>query len=221
MQPTRRSFLTAAGSGTAVALAGCTGPMGGAAFAASGATLPEDVQQTTRYTLHRTDTPTVTRRFEWFGLERTVEVTNVVAEYDRGVDLSLLGRRVQAAVFAAFATPEVRLLGREYNPVAGMSTTELAETVQERYERFDDVSSAESFEAPVAGRPTTVTRFDAEARLLEVGRSVDVHLYLNEAVRLGDDHVVGLAVHPTLFGRQADTVRRLLAALERRQGEGT
>ncbi|WP_254840060.1 DUF6517 family protein [Natronomonas marina] len=216
MRPTRRSFLAAAGTAATGALAGCTGRLTaeGAAFAASGATLPERVQVETGYTHHRTDDSTVSQRFEWYGIGRTVDVTNVVAEYDRAVELDLLGRRIQAAVFAALATPKVRLLGREYNPVAGMSTAELAELVQERYDEFDVAGARENYAWTVAGSGTTVTRFDAEAQLLAVGRPVDVHLYVSGAVEVGGDFLVTLSVHPQAFGRRESTVRRLMGAVE-------
>ena len=164
---------------------------------------------------------TASRRFERFGIGRTVEVTSVVAEYDQAIELGLLERRVQAAVFAVFSTPQVRVLGREYNPVAGMTPTELAEAAQQRYADFDGVTPVERFESSVGGPPATVTRFDADARLLAVGREVDVHLYASGAVGLGGEYVVALAVHPQTFGRRAAAVGRLLAAVELGEGEGS
>ena len=216
MEPTRRQFLAGAGAATVAGLAGCSGrpTLEGAAFAAAGATLPRDVQRETGYTHYRTDETTATRQFERFGVGRTVEVTSVVAEYDRAIELGLLGRRVQAAVFAVFSTPRVRILGREYNPVARMTPTELAEAAQQRYADFDDVTPVESFEGTVGGRPAPVTRFDADARLLAVGREVDVHLYVSGAVELGGEYVVALAVHPRALGRRAATVERLMAAVD-------
>ena len=216
MEPTRRRFLAGAGAAVVAGLAGCSGrpTLEGAAFAAAGATLPRDVQQETGYTHHRTGETTASRRFERFGLGRTVEVTSVVAEYDRAVELGLLGRRVQAAVFAVLTTPRVRILGREYNPVAEMTPTELAEAAQRRYADFDDVTPVERFEGTVGGRPAPVTRFDADAQLLAVGRGVDVHLYVSGAVELGGEYVVTLAVHPQALGRRAATVKRLMAAVD-------
>lgn len=216
MRSTRRAFLAGVGASGAAALAGCTGRLTGegAAFAASGATLPGDAQARTGYTHHRTEPSTVSQQFRRFGITRTVDVTNVISEYDRAIELSLLGQRVQAAVFATIATPKVRILGREYNPVAGMSTAELAETLQQRYANVEVYGRVESFEAPVAGATTVVSRFDAEARLLALGQPVDVHLYLSAAVARGGDFVVTVAVHPKAFGTRADTVHDLMAAVQ-------
>lgn len=216
MRSTRRALLAGVGTGAAATLAGCTGQLTatGVAFEASEAPLPRGTQEETGYTHYRTDTSTVSRRFERFGVGRTVDVTNVVSEYDRAVEVGLVGRRIRAAVFATLATPKVRILGREFNPVVGMSTTELAEMIQQRYDGFRVHDVADSFEAAVAGGRATVTRFEAEARLIAADLSVDVHLYLSEAVDAGGDFVLGLAVHPRAFGRQESTVRELLAAVE-------
>lgn len=216
MRCTRRTLLAGLGTGGVGALAGCTGQLTGegAAFAAGGATLPDGVQRRTGYTHHRTESSTVSQRFERFGLTRTIDVTNVISEYDRAIELSLLGQRIQAAVFATIATPQVRILGREYNPIAGKTTSDLAETIQQRYANFEVHGLVENFEASVAGAGTVVSRFEAEASLLEVGRPIDVHLYLSEAVERGSDFVVTVAVHPEAFGRRESTVRELMAAVE-------
>jgi hypothetical protein len=59
-----------------------------------------------------------------------------------------------------------------------------------------------------------VTRFDADARPLALGREVDVHLYVSGSVELGDDYVVALTIHPPALGRRVATVERQMAALD-------
>ena len=95
-----------------------------------------------------------------------------------------------------------------------MTPTELAAAAQQQSADFDDVTPVESFEGTVGGRPAPVTRFDADARLLAVGRGVDVHLYVSGAVELGGEYVVALAVHPRALGRRAATVEGLMAAVD-------
>ncbi|PSQ43616.1 hypothetical protein BRD14_02865 [Halobacteriales archaeon SW_5_68_122] len=57
---------------------------------------------------------------------------------------------MQAAVFTVFSTPQVRVLGREYSPVARMTPTELAEAAQQRYADFDGVAPVERLSRPSA-----------------------------------------------------------------------
>lgn len=208
MRPSRRDVLAGAGTGLAVGLAGCTS--GGASFGAAEATLATAVQSDTGYSHHRTTEDTIVKEFGRFGITRSVEVTNVVAEYDRAIELGLLDTRLQAAVFAVLSTPQVRILGRSFNPVADMSTVEIADLLQERYEGISDVEEDGEFTAPVAGESTTVTRFTAEARLVAAGVALDVYLFVSAAVEVGEDFLVTLSVHPQAHGRKEDTVRRLM-----------
>ena len=216
MQPTRRELLAGAGTGLAVGLAGCSGQLTaeGAAFDAVEATLSASVQSDTGYSHHRTQPFTVTREFKRLGFTRSVEVKNVISEYDRAIELGLLGGRLQAAVFATLSTPQVSILGKSFNPVADMSTVEIAEMIQERYENVSDVREDDTFESAVGGNATTVTRFTARARLVAAGIGVDVYLYVSEAVEFGEDFVVTLAVHPQAFGEQRDTVETLMGGVE-------
>lgn len=219
MTRSRRAVLATVGAGAATGLAGCAGQLSadGAVFEADAAGLPRSVQEDTGYTHHRTDRVTERRTFGRFGLTRTVEVRSVVEEYDLAVDLGFLGVRVQAAVFAVLSTPQVRILGRTFNPVEDMSPVEVAATLQERYDDIDGVEPDGRFTASVASETTPVERFTATARLRGDGDShpgVEVYLYVSEVVAVGDDLVVGLAAHPRLFGRQQETVERLLASVE-------
>lgn len=216
MQPTRRELLAGTGAGLAVGLAGCSGQLtaDGAAFGAAEASLSASVQRDTGYSHHRTEPYTVIREFGRFGFGRHVEVTNVISEYDRAVELGVLGQRLQAAVFATLSSPKVEVLGKSFNPIAEMSTVEIAEMIQQRYENVSDVRERGSFESTFAGESTTVTRFTASADLVGAGVGVDVYLYVAAAVDLGQDFVVGLAVHPRAIGEQRDTVETLLAGVE-------
>lgn len=216
MRPTRRELLAGVGTGVTVALAGCGGRLTdeGVAFGAAAATLPGSVQSETGYTHHRTVPSTVTRRFQRFGITRDVDVTNVVSEYDRAIELGLLGQRLQAAVFATLSTPKVEILGRTFNPVAEMSTADIAELVQERYDQIENLEADAELEMPVAGQETTVTRFTADARLVETGLALQVYLSVSEAVSVGGDLLVTLAVHPTASGTQTSTIERLAANVQ-------
>jgi hypothetical protein len=215
MRPTRRQFLVGTGA-AAVGLAGCTGRLTaeGAAFGATEATLSASVQSDTGYSHHRTVEDVQSRQFSRFGISRTVEVTSVVSEYDRAIELGFLGTRIQAAVFATLSSPRISILGRDFNPLADMSTEAIANQIQERYDNIHNVREGGSLEAEVAGETTTVTRFTADARLIEVGQGVEIYLYVSEPLEAGEDFVVTLAAHPTAFGRNESTVRTLMGGVE-------
>jgi hypothetical protein len=216
MEPTRRELLAGAGIGVAGGLAGCTGALSGdvTAFGATEVSLSASVQSDTGYTHYRTVEDVISREFQRFGLSRTVEVTNIVSEYDQTIDLGFLGTRIQAAVFATLTTPQVSILGRSFNPIADMPAKEIAAMVQERYDDIDGLEPAGELEATVAGETATITRFTGRARLIELGKGVDIYLYVSDPVAIEGDFLVTLAAHPQIFGQQVDTVRTLLSGVE-------
>lgn len=216
MQPTRRQFIAATGAFAAAGLAGCTGELTGegAAFGAAEARLSASVRSETGYTHHRTVEDVQSRHFERYGISRSVDVTSVISEYDRAIELGVLGTRVRAAVFASLSTPQIRVFGRNFNPVETMSSVDIAELIQERYDNIDDVREDHRFEARVGEATTTVTRFRATARLVELGAGIDIYLYISSAVELDDDFVVTMAAHPQAFGEQVETVRALMGGVE-------
>jgi hypothetical protein len=215
MKKTRREFIAATGTVGAVGLAGCNGRLtsDGAAFGAVETSLSASVQSETGYSHHRTIKDTQTRQFSRFGISRTVEVTSVISEYDRAIELGFLGTRIQAAVFATLSTPQISLLGKDFNPLAEMDTTAIANMIQERYDNIHNVQEEASLEAEVAGETTAVTRFTADAQLVEIGQGIQIYLYVSEPAEVGEDFVVTLAGHPTAFGRNEETVRTLMGGV--------
>jgi hypothetical protein len=136
-----------------------------------------------------------------------IAVTNWRAEYDRAVDLSGVsvdGDRLRAAVFVAFSTPQVSVFGRTFNPVSDIEASDLAGTVQGRYEGIDGAEQVGEDDVVVAGQETTAGEFRAEADLAETGTTLEIALHVTEAVAVGDDFVVTLSSYP----RQLRTVER-------------
>lgn len=217
MRPTRRELLAGLGAGATAGLAGCAGQLTaeGAAFAATEVSLSQAVQSDTGYSHHRTMSDTVVEEFERLGFSRTVEVTNVISEYDRAIELGLFGTRLQAAVFATMSTPKIEIFGRSFNPIADMDSVEVAELLQQRYDNIDNINEDGSFNADLTGETATVTRFTAEARLVEIGQSIDIYLFISQPVEVDGDFVLTVAAHPQLFGRKDDTVRQLVAGVDR------
>lgn len=209
MSPSRRRFLTGAGVALSGSLAGCVDAVtGDLTFDARAATVQPSTLRATNYRRYRVRTDAVTRRVGVGPVHRTVRVNNVVAEYDQGV--SVLGRRVQAAVFAVLSTPRVTVLGRTFNPVGDMTTDDLVATVQSRYEGVENVSAVDETEATLLGQRTTLARYTADARLAESGLAVEVYLFVAAAVAAGPDFVLAIAAHPVALGPREARVRTLL-----------
>lgn len=194
---TRRRLLGALAGATA-GLGGCLDFVTGkdpATFEASAATVAEATVEDTGYEHQGTRSDTVTREFEAGGESRSVEVVNRLAEYDRGIDVPAVGR-ARGAVFTALSTPQVEVLGRTFNPVADMSTDDLAAMVQQRYDRIEDLSRESSRDVALLGETTTATRYAGEARLVDSGVTVDVYVTVTEPVEAGSDFVLAFGGYP-------------------------
>lgn len=213
MDSTRRRFLGASGAALAVGLAGCLDAVTGELeFAADPVRVSAAALRQANYSEVRVTPDTLVREVGVAGVRRSIRVTNWVSEYDQGVDLPF--GRLQAAVFAALSTPQIRVFGRSFNPVADTSTDDLAALVQSRYGGIRDVQRETSLRMTLLGQAVDATRYTARATLLDGGLSVDVYLYVTEAVEADDDLVLGFAAHPRPLGPREGTVRALLAGVE-------
>lgn len=214
----RRTFLARAGAAVGAAgltsLAGCAALEGDIEFGASAATVPQATLDQTGYQKHRTTQPVEEREFTAAGQSKTVKVTNIITEYDKAIDLSLLGLgRYQAAVFATLATPKVEVLGKTFNPVGEMSTDDLANLIQERYDSISLGAKDSEWDATIAGQTTTVARYPASANLIAAGMKVNLWLHLSEAVEAGEDFVVTFGAYPQRLD-EADEMDALTAAVQ-------
>jgi hypothetical protein len=212
---TRRRVLLGAGAGVAASLAGCLDVVTGSeplTFSARAATVAESTLSETDYSHRETRRPVAERTFEAAGQSRTVEVTNVVASYEKGVEIPTVGS-VRAAVFAALSTPKVEILGRSFNPVADMTTEEIARRVQRRYDTVRDLRERGTFSIDVLGETTTVTRFAGTAALTSRGLEVDVTLLVSEPVPADGDFVVCFGAYPQLLDER-DAQETLMRGVE-------
>ncbi|GAB3022706.1 DUF6517 family protein [Natronobiforma cellulositropha] len=122
-----------------------------------------------------------------------VTVTNYLTEHEKRVDMGPLGDQ-RGAVFIALSTPQVRLLGREFNPVEDMSSDDLVALVQDNYDGISNVRRDEDASVTILEQSTGRTRYVADAEF--DGSSVEVDLHVSEAVATDEDLVVTIGVYP-------------------------
>lgn len=192
----RRPFVAALASGIGVASAGCLGFLDDATtFSASPAIVEANAAAEAGYeyqgTVERVETRDVPRTDE------TVEVTNYVSEYTRTIEtpLSVLDvGNAEAGVFAVITTPQVRVAGKDFNPVGDMSNAEIVELVQNQYEALSIDGSVGDRSVDGLGQSIAVETFEGEARFLGQGR-IDVFLDVAQPEH-GEDHLVIVGVYP-------------------------
>lgn len=210
----RRVYLGAMGTAAVGTLAGCLNLITGDGpieVSASPARPSEQVRAETGYEQSRQEEQVIERTFEAADQRRQVVVTNWETECQKALDLAVLGEQ-ETAVFIVLTTPQVSVLNRAFNPVAEMSTREIAEMVQEEYDDMGDLNHRGDRSVTIDGATTTESVFAAEA--VFAGQTMDIHLHLTEAVELGEDLVLAIGAYPALSAAEGDNIHRLIEGIE-------
>jgi hypothetical protein len=215
MKVNRRAFLASAGVLAGTSIAGCSQLTGDEplVFEATPASVPSGVLEATGYEENEIRDLEIDRTFEAGGQEREVVVTNWVAEYEKRVDMEVGPQDDQrGGVFTALSTPQIEIIGREFNPIADMSNEELADRVQEQYDGVENIEVDEEERITVLGETTTRTRFTAEAQL--GGTDVEVYLHLSNPVESNGQFVVGVGGHPQVLSGEEDNIIRMIEEIQ-------
>lgn len=206
----RRQVIAGAGTIGLASLAGCLGTVGLDRHEATPAGIEPSIREEAGY--ERTD-------IDELRLEETVSVSvvsqelvliNALTEYEKTIDMGLLGEH-QGAEFVVFSSPQVGIAGRQLNPIAGRSTSELVELVVNNYGGIGNVEHETDEELTVLEQSTTLSTFTGEAAF--DGRTVDVNVLVTETVDAGDDLVATLGVYPTYLDDEGENVRSLVGGV--------
>jgi hypothetical protein len=209
---TRRTLLGGLTAGLA-STAGCVGFVTGGQsleFEAEPARVGESTLAETDYELATQRAPTLSREFSVAGQSRAVEVTNHLSLYEKAVDLGPLGSQ-RVALFAAFATPQIEIADRTFNPVSERSTEELLSQFQSRFEGLTVGEKVGETTVRTLGTDATVEQYDGSVTMQ--GRQIDVYLHVSRVAH-DEDFVVSVGSHPQQLDGEAETVRSLIAGVE-------
>ena len=214
MTLSRRAFAAAL-SGTVVAGSGCLGFITGEEaqeFEASPATVADAALEETDYQQsgdQESEEMEVTRTVEGAEQERDIVAVNYISQYERQV--SFLGMEKRAAVFVAFSTPKVEILGKTFNPVGEMSDKELVQQVQGKYEGLSvEEDPVDVRETQMLGDTVEVSKFEGQATL--DGSNVDVYVHVGQTDHDGD-FVIPIGVYPQQIDDE-EAVMTLINAIE-------
>jgi len=171
---------------TVAGVAGLAGCGGSTSFSAEYAvTDPGD----TGYEQTGQRQPEMTRTFAG----QDVTVTNTVTEYRKDISLPFLGGSSDIGVFAEFTSPQVEVAGQTFNPISNMSSKDLAQRFQERFDNMNDLRRESEEEVRSLGSARTVTKFSATVRV--DGNDVPVFLLIANFNHEGDV-IVPMGIFP-------------------------
>ncbi len=206
----RRQLIAGLGATVAAGFAGCLGTVGMAEHEASPAGVDADTRSETGYRQTNVEPITVSEPVGAAGYSEEVTVLNYLTEHDKSVDLGPLGEQ-EAAVFTVLTTPQVSILGQEFNPVGDMSTRELVDLLEDDYDEIENIDHEADDTIEILGQKTTESLFSADAQF--DGSDVDVYIHVTESVEAGEDLLVTIGVYPEQFDEEAENVRTLMSSV--------
>lgn len=193
-------------------LSGCTGVLSGpVSFSASQATVSDAALEETGYQHNSTQAMNVSRTFEAAGQSKEVEVTNWISEYHQRVGLPGVGEQ-KVAVFAAFSSPQVEILGTSFNPLAKYDDRQLAQRFTSQLDSVSGVREVGSQNRTMLGKTTEVSKFEASVTTA-TGIEFDAYLHVTKVKHEGDI-VVAVGVYPQQLPGQEENVYRLIRGVE-------
>lgn len=208
-----RQHAAAVGLAILLVSSGCIGFITGSeaqTFEAEWAATSDSAASDAGYELNSTRSPTIERQFEVAGQQRTVEVINKIATYQKTMDLGPLGER-RTGVFAVVSSPAVELGPRTFNPLADYSNEDLVMLLTSQYGSISNVQTESSRNITVLGTETKMTKFSAQAKF--AGTNVDVFIHVTK-VRSGADFVVPIGIYPQQKSSETENIVAMMEATE-------
>jgi len=115
-------------------------------------------------------------------------------------------------VFASLTSPQVRVLGQEFNPIEEMEPIEIARMIQNQYDEVENLRPEEESDVIVYDETTTQTTFRADAGI--EGSPVELFIHVTEPVEMGEDFVVAVGGYPELLPDQEGNILTMMEAIE-------
>lgn len=204
----RRTLIAGLGIGGLASLSGCLGAIGMDEHDSTPAGVDPGVRSDTGYEQTNVEELVVEPEVGAAGVSETIVVRNHLTEHEKSVDMGVLGEQ-RGAVFSVLSTPQVELLGKQFNPVAEMDAAELVDLIASNYDGIENVTFEEQKAITILDQATMRSRFTADAEF--DGTSVDVDLHVSEAIETADDLLVTVGVYPQdLRSREEDNVVALM-----------
>ncbi len=198
----RRTLLASAGIIATSGLTGCLGVAGLDEHEASPAGIDREVREETGYEQTNIEEIVVEETFEVAGVSEDVVVRNYLTEHEKSIELGPLGS-FRAASFVVLTSPQISILGQEFNPISEMSSDELIELLEADFDGIGNAEKISDDSVTVLDQETGESVYEAEAEI--EGTTVDVNIHVTESVRTANDHLVAIGVYPKQVRQTEET----------------
>lgn len=207
----RREILAGTAGIAAFSLAGCLGIVGLDEHEATPAGVESDVREETGYEQTNVDEMVIERTVDVAGVSQDIRVTNYLTEHQKSIDLGPLGS-VKAASFVVLTSPQISIVGQDFNPIADMAAEELIDLIEADFDAINNAEHVSDETVSLLGQETTESLFEAEATF--DGVTIDVNIHITESVDTANDHLVTIGVYPKqMESVEADNIAQLQSGI--------
>ncbi len=187
-------MIATAGVTIAGALAGCAGAIPDE-FEATAATVPTDALDTTGYEDQGTQPRETSREFQAGGDTQTVTVINYQSSYDKAVTLPG-AQSVRAAQFVVLSSPQISVLGQEFNPINDWGHREFADELQSQSDRLGALQQTDESQTMLLGEEIAVGRYTGQATYENLETPIDIVMRASAPVSDDGDFILAAGSYP-------------------------
>ncbi|MFC7156399.1 DUF6517 family protein [Halomarina halobia] len=209
----RRRFLAGVATGIVGAMSGCVGESWTHQLSRP-ATVSSDALRSTGYRKRRLRRESFTRTLEVFGVERTVGVTVLVAEYERWSALPTFDDPVRTGIFGTVSAPRVEVLGQSLNPLDNMPPSVVAGLIDKGQQMVGDLNEDGTVSGRLLGNQVAISRYTAVADEPSRDRRIPIYFTVSQAVPSESDFVLATSMFPTSVPGEHDRILELTRAVE-------
>jgi len=180
-------------------------------FTASSVTVSDSAVSETGYEETAVTTENVTQNVTVADQRRSIKVVNHLAQYERQVELPVLGGSQRAAVFLALSSPQMEVAGQTLNPIKNLEEREMLRKFQTGYEGLSVGQQVDSRSVRMLGANRTLKKFNGTATF--AGSEVDVYIHAAK-FKHGSDFLAVVAIYPQELDDEEAAVVTLSEGLE-------
>jgi len=187
-------MIATAGVTIAGTLAGCAGTIPDE-FEATAATVSTDALDATGYEDQGTQPREVSREFQAGGDTQTVTVINYQSSYNKAVALPG-AQSVRAAQFVVLSSPQISVLGQEFNPINDWGHREFVDQLQSQSDRLGALQQTDESQTTLLGEEVAVGRYTGQATYEDVETPIDIVMRASAPVSSDGDFVLAAGSYP-------------------------
>ncbi len=190
---TRRHLLGAMGTAVAAGVAGCSESTIPDTFEATPAEIPDATLTDTGYTEVGVQDRRMTQQPD--AVDKEITVVNWQSTYRKAIELPT-GEVIEAAEVILLSTPQIRVIGQEFNPIADFETEQVISEIENR-STLSNLEPVDEEIVTILEKEITVTEVTGDRPLGELNQTAEVTAHIGGPIEDSGDYILAVGGYPT------------------------